>query len=62
MLIAFDDYPVHQTAEALSYMASSERNMYARYWYNGYVYTFRSICYQYSLYGYYYNWCKGFIG
>ncbi|WP_310085369.1 MULTISPECIES: hypothetical protein [unclassified Sphingopyxis] len=36
MLIPFDDYPVHQTAEPLSYMASSERNMYARYWYNGY--------------------------
>ncbi len=36
MLIKMDDYPVHQTAEPLSYMASSERNMYARYWYNGY--------------------------
>jgi len=36
MLIKHDDYPVHQTAEPLSYMSSSERNMYARYWYNGY--------------------------
>ncbi|HZU64295.1 MAG TPA: hypothetical protein VFF98_11470 [Novosphingobium sp.] len=36
MLIRHDDYPVHQTAEPLSYLASSERNMYARYWYNGY--------------------------
>ncbi len=36
MLIKFDDYPVHQTADPLSYMFSSERNMYARYWYNGY--------------------------
>lgn len=36
MLILMDDYPVHQTAEPLSYLFSSERNMYARYWYNGY--------------------------
>jgi hypothetical protein len=36
MLIKFDDYPVHQTHELLSYMATSERNAYARYWYNAY--------------------------
>jgi hypothetical protein len=36
MLIKYDDYPLHQTAEPLSYMATSERNAYGRYWYNGY--------------------------
>jgi hypothetical protein len=36
MLIKFDDYPVHQTHELLSYLATSERNAYARYWYNAY--------------------------
>ena len=36
MLIRFDDYPIQQTAEPLSYMATSERNAYGRYWYNGY--------------------------
>ncbi|OFX03694.1 MAG: hypothetical protein A3E78_16530 [Alphaproteobacteria bacterium RIFCSPHIGHO2_12_FULL_63_12] len=36
MLIKFDDYPIHQTAEPLSYAFTSERNFYARYWYNGY--------------------------
>jgi len=36
MLIKFDDYPLHQTAEPLSYLATSERNAYGRYWYNAY--------------------------
>ena len=36
MLIKYDDYPLHQTAEPLSYISTSERNFYARYWYNGY--------------------------
>lgn len=36
MLIKFDDYPLQQTAEPLSYLATSERNAYGRYWYNGY--------------------------
>jgi hypothetical protein len=36
MLIKHDDYPVHQTAEPLSFVSTSERNFYARYWYNGY--------------------------
>jgi hypothetical protein len=36
MLIKFDDYPIQQTAEPLSYLATSDRNAYGRYWYNGY--------------------------
>jgi hypothetical protein len=36
MLIKYDDYPLHQTAEPLSFISTSERNFYARYWYNGY--------------------------
>jgi hypothetical protein len=36
MLIKFDDYPLQQTAEPLSYLATSDRNAYGRYWYNGY--------------------------
>ena len=39
MLIKFDDYPLHQTAEPLSYLATSERNAYGRYWYNAVSYT-----------------------
>lgn len=36
MLIKYDDYPLHQTAEPLSYISTSERNFYGRYWYNAY--------------------------
>jgi hypothetical protein len=36
MLTKFDDYPVHQTSEPLSYLATSELNAYGRYWFNGY--------------------------
>jgi hypothetical protein len=36
MLTRYDDYPVHQTAELLAHMATSDRNVYARYWFNGY--------------------------
>ncbi|MBN7796940.1 hypothetical protein [Parahaliea mediterranea] len=30
-----DDYPIHQTAEPIIRTASSDRNTYDRYWYNG---------------------------
>ena len=37
MLSVFDDYPIHQTAESLAHPASSDRNVYDRYWFNGYA-------------------------
>jgi len=37
MLTKFDDYPIHQTAEPIVHPASSDRNVYDRYWYNGYA-------------------------
>ncbi|MDX1649456.1 MAG: hypothetical protein R3263_06350 [Myxococcota bacterium] len=36
MLSSFDDYPVHQTPEPVAHPASSDRNVYDRYWLNGY--------------------------
>ena len=36
MLSIFDDYPIHQTAESLAVPVSSDRNVYDRYWFNGY--------------------------
>jgi hypothetical protein len=36
MLISYDDFPVHQTSEPLSYVATSDRNAYGRYWLNGF--------------------------
>jgi hypothetical protein len=36
MLTRFDDYPVHQTPEPVAHPASSDRNVYDRYWFNGY--------------------------
>ena len=36
MLTKFDDYPIHQIAEPLAHTASSDRNVYDRYWFNGY--------------------------
>jgi hypothetical protein len=36
MLTRFDDYPIHQTPEPLAFPASSERNVYGRYWFNGF--------------------------
>jgi len=36
MLSKLDDYPVHQTSEPLAHPASSDRNVYDRYWLNGY--------------------------
>jgi hypothetical protein len=37
MLSRFDDYPIHQTAEPVAHAASSDRNVYDRYWFNGYA-------------------------
>lgn len=36
ILTKFDDYPIQQTSEPLSILATSERNAYGRYWFNGY--------------------------
>jgi hypothetical protein len=36
MLSRFDDYPIHQTPEPVAHPASSDRNVYDRYWFNGY--------------------------
>ncbi len=37
MLSKFDDYPIHQTPEPIAHVASSDRNAYDRYWFNGYA-------------------------
>jgi hypothetical protein len=37
MLSKYDDYPIHQTAEPLAHAATSDRNVYDRYWYNGHA-------------------------
>ena len=37
MLTRFDDYPIHQTIEPVAHPASSDRNVYDRYWFNGYA-------------------------
>jgi hypothetical protein len=37
MLSRFDDYPIHQTPEPIAQAASSDRNVYDRYWFNGYA-------------------------
>jgi hypothetical protein len=36
MLSKFDDYPIHQTPEPIAHPATSDRNVYDRYWMNGY--------------------------
>lgn len=36
MLTKFDDYPIQQTAEPIAHLATSERNAYGRYWFNGF--------------------------
>lgn len=36
MLTRFDDYPLHQTPEPLAHPASGDRNVYDRYFFNGY--------------------------
>lgn len=37
MLSRFDDYPIHPTPEPIAQPASSDRNVYDRYWFNGYT-------------------------
>ena len=37
MLIKHDDLPLQQTAESLAYMATSDRDAYGRYWFNGFA-------------------------
>ena len=36
MLTRFDDYPIHQTTHPIAVPATSDRNAYDRYWFNGY--------------------------
>ncbi|MDE2363196.1 MAG: hypothetical protein KGM42_11010 [Hyphomicrobiales bacterium] len=36
MLSRFDDYPIHQTPEPIAHPATTDRNVYDRYWFNGY--------------------------
>ncbi len=36
MLNKFDDYPIHQTPDPIAHPATSNRNAYDRYWWNGY--------------------------
>jgi hypothetical protein len=38
MLSKMDDYPIHQTSEPVAHPGSSDRNVYDRYWFNGYQY------------------------
>ena len=37
MLSHFDDYPIHQTPEPIAHPAASDRNVYDRYWFNGFA-------------------------
>ncbi|GHD31476.1 hypothetical protein [Parahalioglobus pacificus] len=37
MLSKLDDYPIHQTAEPVAQVATSDHNVYDRYWYNAYA-------------------------
>ncbi len=37
MLSKFDDYPIHQTVEPVARVATTDRNSYDRYWFNGYA-------------------------
>ena len=36
MLSKFDDYPIHQTPDPVAHPASSDKDVYERYWFNGY--------------------------
>lgn len=36
MLTRFDDYPIHQTPDPINTPASSDPDVYERYWFNGY--------------------------
>jgi hypothetical protein len=37
MLSRFDDYPIHQTPEPIAHPVSADRNVYDRYWLNGFA-------------------------
>jgi hypothetical protein len=37
MLTKADDYPIHQTSEPIAHLATSDRNFYDRYFFNGYA-------------------------
>jgi hypothetical protein len=37
MITQADDYPIHQTADPIAYAATSDRNFYDRYFFNGYA-------------------------
>ncbi len=37
MLTKYDDYPIHQTPQPMAIPATSDRNAYDRYWFNGYA-------------------------
>ncbi len=36
MVCDFDDFPIHQTSEPINQPATSDRNYYDRYWFNGF--------------------------
>lgn len=36
MLSYFDDFPIHQTSEPIAHPATTDRNVYDRYWFNGF--------------------------
>ncbi len=36
MLTKADDYPIHQTADPIAAVGTSDRNFYDRYFFNGY--------------------------
>ena len=36
VLSKFDDYPIHQTPDPIAHPASSDKDVYERYWFNGY--------------------------
>ena len=36
MITDFDDYMIHQTSDPVTQPASSDRNFYDRYWFNGF--------------------------
>ena len=37
MITTFDDYPIHQTSLPIAVPATSDRNAYDRFWFNGFV-------------------------
>ena len=37
MLTLFDDYPIHQTPDPINTPAAADKDVYERYWFNGYT-------------------------